>query len=312
MHVGDSIAAPAERRRLRTSPSLRPTAPAYGYDSAGDERRGVLTLPAPRYRPVRVVDHARRTSGRRHPRPGPRLGPRPPPRRLLAERCARSTSRSATDAAAAPPSGPPTSRTDDVRRRPLGTSTRTARDSCEGDEGGPLLVPDGSSFALAGIVSWHRRLRRPRAAPGVYARLGDDPLNRWVHAPHAGGRLRLRATRRARQRAGDADFDLPPPRKGADYFTTFRWDLDNDGAFDDANGKRDRHDRSPTAGAGGRRASRRPSPAATRRRSTSHSTSARAPDGRYARPPTPVVPTVAPPAKTGPRSPRSSPPSARR
>ena len=66
---------------------------------------------------------------------------------------------------------------------PLGTSTATARDFCEGDEGGPLLVPDGSSScALAGVVSWHGPRRAPTAAhPGVYTRLGDGALNRWVH-----------------------------------------------------------------------------------------------------------------------------------
>ena len=35
--------------------------------------------------------------------------------------------------------------------------------------------------------------------------------------------------------------------EGADYFTTFRWDLDNDGAFDDASGRSISH-AFPTAG----------------------------------------------------------------
>ena len=76
---------------------------------------------------------------------------------------------------------------------------------------------------------------RPPRAPGRYARVGDDPLNHWVH-----------------ERTPEADFDFShQPRagepvtltstsrhpEGAGYFTTFRWDLDNDGAFDDATGR---------------------------------------------------------------------------
>ena len=56
---------------------------------------------------------------------------------------------------------------------PPGTSTSAARDFCEGDEGGPLLVPDGSSIgALAGIVSWHGTTAcADPAHPGVYTHL---------------------------------------------------------------------------------------------------------------------------------------------
>ena len=51
--------------------------------------------------------------------------------------------------------------------------------------------------------------------------------------------------------------------EGADYFTTFRWDLDNDGAFDDATGKSVSLTL-PAAGRGGRRPRGLASPAATR------------------------------------------------
>ena len=119
---------------------------------------------------------------------------------------------------------------------PLGTSPSAAHDFCEDDEGGPLLVPDGSSVgALAGIVSWHGTSAcADPAHPGVYTQL-TGTLNRWIH-----------------DRTPEADFELShQPRagepvtltstsrhpEGAGYFTTFRWDLDNDGSFDDANGR---------------------------------------------------------------------------
>jgi hypothetical protein len=119
---------------------------------------------------------------------------------------------------------------------PPATSTTTARDFCAGDEGGPLLVPDGTSVgALAGIASWRGADCGNPAHPGVYTQLTDGPLNAWIHS-----------------KTPEADFDLShQPRagepvtltstsrhpEGADYFTTFRWDLDNDGRFDDATGR---------------------------------------------------------------------------
>jgi hypothetical protein len=104
---------------------------------------------------------------------------------------------------------------------------------CEGDSGSPLLVPDGALFALAGVFSGDSCATT--GAPGLFARVGDEPLSAWVH-----------------ERTPEADFDLShQPRaneavtftststhpEGANYFTTFRWDLDNDGEFDDATGR---------------------------------------------------------------------------
>ena len=54
-------------------------------------------------------------------------------------------------------------------------------DSCQGDSGGPLLVPDGDSFALAGVISTGFECNRA-GYPGIYARIGADPLNSWVHS----------------------------------------------------------------------------------------------------------------------------------
>jgi hypothetical protein len=103
---------------------------------------------------------------------------------------------------------------------------------CPSDSGSPLLVPDGQLFALAGVFSG--AACATAGAPGIFARVGDDPLNAWVH-----------------ELTPEADFDLShQPRvgepvtlmstsrhpEGDDYFTTFRWDLDDDRVFDDATG----------------------------------------------------------------------------
>jgi hypothetical protein len=120
-----------------------------------------------------------------------------------------------------------------------------SQNPCAQDSGSPLLVPDGAAVALAGVFSG--TACSTAGAPGRYARVGDNPLNHWVH-----------------ERTPEADFDLShQPRagepvtltstsrhpEGAAYFTTFRWDLDNDGSFDDANGRSISH-AFPTAGVG--------------------------------------------------------------
>ena len=181
---------------------------------------------------------------------------------------------------------------------PLGTSTATARDFCEGDEGGPLLVPDGSSTgALGGIASWHGTTAcADPAHPGVYTQLTDGALNRWIHS-----------------KTPEADFDLShQPRagepvtltstsrhpEGADYFTTFRWDLDNDGSFDDANGRAISH-AFPTAGeaVAGLEASK---PGGDKASIYYAFDVEPAPGGGTTTTITPVVPAITPPAKKAP------------
>ena len=103
---------------------------------------------------------------------------------------------------------------------------------CASDSGSPFLAPEGAVFVLAGVFSG--ATCSTSDAPGAMRRLGDSPLNAWVHAriPEADFTLShqprvneaVRLTQTARVPTGD------PP------FTTFRWDLDNDGAFDDATG----------------------------------------------------------------------------
>ena len=116
---------------------------------------------------------------------------------------------------------------------PLGTPLSEARDFCFDDWGGPLLVPDGGFFALAGIISTRGATCGDPALPGVYTRIGTGALNTWVHdetpeanfgfdhGPRANEPVTLRSTSTHPE-------DVP----GLGYFDTFRWDLDGDGDFD--------------------------------------------------------------------------------
>jgi trypsin len=53
-----------------------------------------------------------------------------------------------------------------------------ARDACQGDAGGPLLLEDDvNQPALVGIVSWGEGCARPDK-PGVYANVDD--LRDWI------------------------------------------------------------------------------------------------------------------------------------
>jgi secreted trypsin-like serine protease len=63
---------------------------------------------------------------------------------------------------------------------------RGGRDACFGDSGGPLLIGRGTTLRQIGVVSFGRGCGRP-GFPGVYARLGEGPVRRFVDSvirPH--------------------------------------------------------------------------------------------------------------------------------
>ena len=72
------------------------------------------------------------------------------------------------------------------------------------------------------------------AEPGLFARIGDAPLSGWVHARTPQADFELSHQPRAGEAVRLTSTSTHP--EGADYFKTFRWDLDNDGEFDDATG----------------------------------------------------------------------------
>lgn len=106
-------------------------------------------------------------------------------------------------------------------------------DTCNGDSGGPLMVPDGATFVLAGITSWGIGCADPDF-PGVYTRLGGPALNTWVmdRFPRAAFTWSPQSpTSSAVVTFTSTSFH---PEPGG--FTDYRWDFDTDGVFDDASG----------------------------------------------------------------------------
>ena len=102
--------------------------------------------------------------------------------------------------------------------------------------GGPLLVPDGDFFADAGIVSWGNGCADP-ANPGVYSRIGDNPLNSWVHSRTPEADFDLSHQPRANEPVTLTSTSHYPQPEGDGYFDTVRWDLNGDGKFGDLVGK---------------------------------------------------------------------------
>ncbi|MBA3329226.1 MAG: trypsin-like serine protease, partial [Solirubrobacterales bacterium] len=117
------------------------------------------------------------------------------------------------------------------------------RDACVGDSGGPIMVPRARRFALVGITSFGGTEEDPCANPefpGVYTRIGAPALNGWVR-----DRIPTAAI------AGPDSAPAGPVTFTASATgspTSFTWDLDEDGTFDDASGTQV----SPTLEAGAR------------------------------------------------------------
>jgi len=117
--------------------------------------------------------------------------------------------------------------------------TAFPRDTCQGDSGGPLYVPDFGStpadpiYATAGVVSWGFGCADTQF-PGIYTRIGEGALNDWTldRTPRASFDLDHAAV--AAQPVTLLSTSTHP--EGPSGFTTFKWDLDQDGQFDDATG----------------------------------------------------------------------------
>ena len=107
-------------------------------------------------------------------------------------------------------------------------------DSCSGDSGGPLMVPRSGSFELVGVVSWGSSPCGQLGVPGVYARVGAAALNAWVRSrvPTTG----LAASPAAPDPGEQVSFTASVALGAQVSSPTLAWDLDDDGAFDDATG----------------------------------------------------------------------------
>lgn len=114
-----------------------------------------------------------------------------------------------------------------------------ATDTCNGDSGGPLMVPSQGAFVLVGITSWGSTSCATPDTPGVYTRLGAPALNQWLReriptaavsfapaAPTSADPVTLTAT-------GAGPLSGPPTGTPTDY----SWDLNGDGVFGDAAGQ---------------------------------------------------------------------------
>jgi hypothetical protein len=127
----------------------------------------------------------------------------------------------------------------------LCASAPSAGNPCASDTGSPLLVPDGSDHALAGVFSGlgAAGLCSSASQPAVFARVGAEPLNKWVHdrTPEADFSLSHQPRANEPVTLTSTSRYPPPGLAGDDFFDTIKWDLDADGEFDDKVGKQFSH-----------------------------------------------------------------------
>jgi hypothetical protein len=139
-------------------------------------------------------------------------------------------------------------RTGDVTRRPdadcssanfdpdtmlcaAGTPAADDENPCPGDSGSPLLVPDGpGSAALAGVFSGASCATA--ADPGIFARVGDNPLNGWVHNLTPEADFTFNHAPRAGEPVSLMSISRHP--EGSNYYTVFKWDFDANRSFETA------------------------------------------------------------------------------
>ncbi|MEJ7798698.1 MAG: serine protease [Solirubrobacteraceae bacterium] len=109
-----------------------------------------------------------------------------------------------------------------------------AADTCQGDSGGPLMVARQGEFVLAGVTSWGADCADPQH-PGVFARVGGPGLNQWIRdrIPTAAIAIAPAAPQSRDAVALSATATKPASQSGD---PSFSWDLDDDGAYDDAAG----------------------------------------------------------------------------
>jgi secreted trypsin-like serine protease len=118
-----------------------------------------------------------------------------------------------------------------------GFRTPSGKDTCTGDSGGPLLVPDGfGGHVLAGATSFGPQ--QCGRTYGVYAEVGDGALNAWVRSVVPQVELDASAStvftgEPVTVTAAAADPDGSGLFGGYDALS---WDLDGDGTFGDASG----------------------------------------------------------------------------
>ena len=102
-----------------------------------------------------------------------------------------------------------------------------ARGVCFGDSGSPLL--SGTSDVVVGVTSFASCDGRLNG----FGRAGADPLNAWIRSIVPQAEV---DTVPAAPQPGDNVTLQSAARVPGGSYTSLRWDLDNDGAFDDATG----------------------------------------------------------------------------